>query len=62
LEIGDRTSSDRVTYPDDDLVAQNSAKGWILRTMMANYIKSETCSQCSLPVIPLALSLLAVVN
>lgn len=29
LEIGDRTSSDRVTYPDDDLVAQNSAKGWI---------------------------------
>ena len=29
LEIGDRTSSDRVTYPDDDLVAQNSAKGCI---------------------------------
>ena len=29
LEIGDRTSRDRVTYPDDDLVAQNSSKGWI---------------------------------
>lgn len=29
LEIGDRTPSDRVTYPDDDLVAQNSPKGWI---------------------------------
>ena len=29
LEIGDRTSSDRVTYPDDDLVAQNSPEGWI---------------------------------
>lgn len=29
LEIGDRTPGDRVTYPDDDLVAQNSAKGWI---------------------------------
>ena len=29
LEIGDHTSDDEVTYPDDDLVAQNSAKGWI---------------------------------
>jgi uncharacterized cupin superfamily protein len=29
LEIGDRTQGDRVTYPDDDLVAQNSSKGWI---------------------------------
>ena len=27
LEIGDRTPGDQVTYPDDDLVAQNSAKG-----------------------------------
>ena len=29
LEIGDRTSSDRITYPDDDLVAQNSSEGLI---------------------------------
>ena len=29
LEIGDRTSSDRVTYPDNNLVAQNSPQGWI---------------------------------
>ena len=30
LEIGDRTPGDRVTYPDDDLVAQNSAKSCII--------------------------------
>lgn len=29
LEIGDRTANDKVTYPDDDLVAEHSATGWI---------------------------------
>ncbi len=29
LEIGDRTPNDKVTYPDDDLVAERSATGWI---------------------------------
>ena len=29
LEIGDRSSSDVVTYPDIDLVAKNSETGWI---------------------------------
>jgi uncharacterized cupin superfamily protein len=29
LEIGDRTPNDKVTYPDDDLVAQKSPNGWI---------------------------------
>jgi len=29
LEIGDRTANDKVTYPDDDLVAKHSATGWI---------------------------------
>lgn len=27
LEIGDRTADDRVTYPDDDLVARRTAEG-----------------------------------
>ncbi len=29
LEIGDRTANDRVIYPDDDLIAEHSADGWI---------------------------------
>lgn len=29
LEIGDRTSDDFVNYPDDDLIAKTSEKGWI---------------------------------
>lgn len=29
LEVGDRTSGDAVTYPDDDLAAQDSPKGWV---------------------------------
>ena len=29
LEIGDRTADDKVTYPDDDLVAEHIATGWI---------------------------------
>lgn len=29
LEIGDRTSGDSVNYPDDDLIAKASEKGWI---------------------------------
>lgn len=29
LEIGDRTANDKVVYPDDDLVAQDSVNGWI---------------------------------
>ena len=28
LEIGDRTPDDAVTYPDDDLLAKMSDKGW----------------------------------
>ena len=28
LEIGDRTPNDEVIYPDDDLVAKDSLKGW----------------------------------
>lgn len=28
LEVGDRTAGDRVTYPDDDLVAESQAQGW----------------------------------
>nr|WP_255327322.1 cupin domain-containing protein [Synechocystis sp. PCC 7509] len=31
LEIGDRTSDDQVTYPDDDLIAEHSASGWIFK-------------------------------
>lgn len=29
LEIGDRTPNEKVSYPDDDLVAEYSANGWI---------------------------------
>lgn len=29
LEIGDRTANDKVIYPDDDLIAEHSADGWI---------------------------------
>ena len=29
LEIGDRTPEDRVTYPDDDLVAQEQQGKWL---------------------------------
>lgn len=29
LEIGDRTSGDKVTYPDCDLVAKDSKNGWV---------------------------------
>lgn len=29
LEIGDRTPNEQVTYPDVDLLAKHSAKGWI---------------------------------
>ncbi len=29
LEIGDRTPDEQVTYPDVDLLAKHSAKGWI---------------------------------
>jgi len=29
LEIGDRTSNEKVSYPDDDLVAEYSSNGWI---------------------------------
>ncbi|MBW4663082.1 MAG: cupin domain-containing protein [Chroococcus sp. CMT-3BRIN-NPC107] len=29
LEIGDRTPNDKVTYPDDDLIAENGSTGWI---------------------------------
>lgn len=29
LEMGDRTPGDEVDYPDDDLVAKASGKGWI---------------------------------
>ncbi len=29
LEIGDRTKGDFVTYPDDDLIATDSDRGWI---------------------------------
>lgn len=29
LEIGDRTPDDEVTYPDDDLMANHSPKGWV---------------------------------
>lgn len=29
LEVGDRTPDDRVTYPDDDLVAVEGAAGWL---------------------------------
>lgn len=28
LEVGDRTSGDAATYPDDDLAAQATAAGW----------------------------------
>lgn len=31
LEIGDRTPGDRVTYPDDDLVAVDENGAWIFR-------------------------------
>lgn len=31
LEIGDRTANDKVVYPDDDLVAQDSFNGWIFK-------------------------------
>ena len=41
LEIGDRTPGDRVTYPDDDLVAQNSAKGWIFRRKDGKLYESQ---------------------
>ena len=29
LEIGDRTKGDIVSYPDDDLVAKDSERGWV---------------------------------
>jgi len=29
LEIGDRTPDDEVSYPDDDLMAKHSLKGWV---------------------------------
>ena len=29
LEIGDRSQGDKVTYPDADLLAQDSSKGWV---------------------------------
>lgn len=29
LEIGDRTPNEKVSYPDDDLVAEYSSNGWI---------------------------------
>lgn len=29
LEIGDRTSDDKLSYPDDDLVSEYSDSGWI---------------------------------
>ncbi|MBL8397951.1 MAG: cupin domain-containing protein [Candidatus Accumulibacter sp.] len=29
LEVGDRTSGDSVSYPDDDLIAQLGAGGWV---------------------------------
>ncbi|KJH71159.1 cupin domain-containing protein [Aliterella atlantica] len=29
LEIGDRTPNDKVSYPDDDLISEYSANGWI---------------------------------
>jgi uncharacterized cupin superfamily protein len=29
LEIGDRTSDDEAIYPDDDLIAKSTPKGWI---------------------------------
>jgi uncharacterized cupin superfamily protein len=29
LEIGDRTSGDSVSYPDDDLIAESSPSGWV---------------------------------
>jgi uncharacterized cupin superfamily protein len=29
LEIGDRTPDDEVTYPDVDLMAKHSPKGWV---------------------------------
>jgi uncharacterized cupin superfamily protein len=28
LEVGDRSSGDVVTYPDDDLAARTDANGW----------------------------------
>lgn len=29
LEVGDRTSGDIVEYPDDDLMAEDTASGWV---------------------------------
>lgn len=29
LEVGDRSAEDTVSYPDDDLKAQQSASGWV---------------------------------
>jgi uncharacterized cupin superfamily protein len=29
LEVGDRTLGDRVTYPDDDIIAESTANGWM---------------------------------
>ena len=29
LEIGDRTPEEQVNYPDDDLMAKHSSKGWV---------------------------------
>lgn len=30
LEVGDRSLDDRVTYPDDDLIAKFTAQGWTM--------------------------------
>lgn len=29
LEVGDRSPEDSVSYPDDDLIAQQSVSGWV---------------------------------
>lgn len=31
LEVGDRTPDDQVVYPDDDLLAEYSDRGWIFK-------------------------------
>ncbi len=39
LEIGDRTLGEKITYPDDDLIAEHSVQGWVFthkRILLAN--------------------------
>ena len=40
LEIGDRTPADTVNYPDVDLVAQDSANGWLFTHKDGSLYKS----------------------